>query len=162
MAFDMRGMMAQNPGDKWAGYGGYFRGMMDDPSMLGYSPDGMNAMRATAMGSLTGARKSTMQDVNRQIAAQGMGNTGMGIRSAERVGRDFMNQSRMLSNDVTLADEEARKRDFWQAAQGWGQGIQGQGGFQNQSRALNMQQPQGGFWGGVRNVMGGIKSILNP
>jgi hypothetical protein len=138
------------------------RGIATDESKQGYSSDTVNAMRAAQTGALAGARRSTMQDVNRNIAASGMGNTGMGIRQAANMGRDFAAQQRTANRDVDLAQAEAKRSDKWQATgaetQGYGLGMNALAGeqgvyqgvgdiYSKQQSALDDAAKLKGFWG---------------
>lgn len=159
MAFDLRNTMARPPQNQWAGYSDYFKNMMSDPSMLGYSPEVLNAMRGVSTGAITGAKRSAIADVDRQVAAQGMGNTGMGIRMAGNLGNQAMVQQREANRDIDLENAEAQKRDFWQASQGWGQGIQGQQQAQTADATTDLNRQQvgnQGFWGTVKRNLANL------
>ena len=129
--------------NQWIDYKDYFKGMTLDPSRQGYSPNDVNTMRGAATGALAGARRSTLQDVNRNIASQGMGRTGMGMRAAMNLGRDYASQQRQANNYIDIKNAEAKRSDFWNASDRWGRGISGQ------------RETQG------RGVLDTIKSIMD-
>ncbi len=155
-------------------------GMMSmDPSQQGYDAATVNAMRGNATGALAGARRTSMEDANRNIAASGMGNTGMGIRTAANMGRDYAAQQRAANNQVDLQQGQQKKSDMWNAIQAQMQGmgmaqntynqqqqsLAGRGNiFTNQAQMLGMKVPallgantvgNSGFWGNFTNSLGG-------
>jgi hypothetical protein len=92
-------------------------GMLTDESQRGYSPEALDAMRGRATGAVAGSRKSTQEELDRRIAASGMAHTGMGLKMGRELGRDTASEMRRANFDIDIAQELAKKEDFWNAAQ---------------------------------------------
>lgn len=162
-------------------YRDFFKGMVMDPSQRGYDAATVNEMRGSATGALAGARRSQLQDINRNVAASGMGNTGLGVRAAMQSGRDYMAQQRTANRDVDLAQAEAKRNDLWNAQRAWEGGLnmgsnmfnqqmaaaQGQQGtYEAMARTLGAKVPaltgahNTSFWGNWGDVTGGIRNLM--
>lgn len=141
-------------------------GMMNDPSKRGYSADTVNAMRANATDAIAGQKQSTEANVKKQIAASGMGNTGMATHMARRMGKDAMTQQRQANRDVDLAQAEAQRDDLWKATQGYGtaanMNLQNRAGEQNYWNQMNKltsdyigyAQSEPSFWNSFKTSFG--------
>jgi hypothetical protein len=151
---------------KYAQYGDWYKGMVEDPSKRGYSAEIQNAMRGNATGALAGARRSTMENVNKNIAASGMGNTGMATHMARKMGKDYATQQREANRDIDIANAEAQRADLWNATQAWLAGMGGESDTQTRAAQIEgMQVPaltgahDVSFWGDWKDVTGGLNSL---
>ena len=133
-----------------------------DPNNRGYDAGTINEMRGNATGSLAGARRSGVQDVNRNIAASGMGNTGMGIRMARTMNRDYATQQRQANQDVDLTQAQAKREDLWKAYGGWQGALEGEEGAINTAAGIEAGQVQP--LSGAHSVSGGQDAMgwVNP
>lgn len=150
---------------QWGEFTDYYQNMAMNPQ--GYSSEVLNAMRGAATGGLAGQRRSQQQDLNRQVAASGMGRTGIGMRKSAQLGRDFASQVRRANYDVDVANAEAMRDNMWKAAQAWGGGIGGQqSAWGDAARIEGMQVPaltgahDVSFWGDWKDVTGGIGNLM--
>jgi hypothetical protein len=103
--------------------------MITDPTKRGMSPEELLAAKTSQSDVLAGARTTAMKDISRQTAASGLGNTGIGIRAAREYGQDYARQQREGQRDVTLANEQMKRSDLWNAIQG----VTGIYGMEDQS-----------------------------
>ena len=149
---ELRDKMSENFYNQITPYTDTFRGMATDESKQGYSPETLNAMRANATGAIAGQKASTMENVNKNIAASGMGNTAMATHMARRIGKDTMTAQREANRDVDLAGAEAKRQDKWNAAQFWGQGLAQTSNYYDQMMRANAGQLA--TYGSMQNTLG--------
>jgi hypothetical protein len=102
----------------------FMTGVMSDPSKRGYDEGTLQGMRSRAMDTIAGARRAQMAQLSKQVAAAGMGNTGIGIRATQDYGRDAARQMREAMRDIDISQGEASREDLWKGAQGL-QNVQG-------------------------------------
>jgi hypothetical protein len=155
-------------------------GMMEDPMKRGYDAATKKLMFGSQADALAGAKASALKNVSKMSAGTGAGNA---MRNVMDVERQNATNLRGASRDVELADAEAKRNDFWQATQGYGNaaglGMQntGQlmdtGNIEMQNRgqeqnfwnsmedasqkysALQTQKNQNGFLGTLKRSLGG-------
>lgn len=97
---------------------GVYSGMVSDESKRGYSPTALTGMRGRMADTLAGARRTTMEDLSRRVAASGMGRTGVGLRAGLDYGRDYARQQREGMRDIDIANETAKREDLFRSTQG--------------------------------------------
>jgi hypothetical protein len=98
-------------------------GMMNDPSKLGYSPETKGLMFGRQADALSGARATFGKENNRQVAAQGLSNTGQAMRNQMQYDTGYASNLRAAGRDVELADAEAKRSDTWNAINAYGNAI---------------------------------------
>ena len=157
--------------------------MMTDPTKQGFSPEVQNQMFGKQADALTAARTSFGKENTRQVSAQGLGNTGQAMRNVMQYDSENAGKMREASRDTSLANAQQQKSDYWNAMQGYGQGVgamgqvnqeslagtnaenafwQGQGDLAKSQAQLQLQQQQldnQGFWGSLKSGFGSALGI---
>jgi hypothetical protein len=155
-------------GNQWGSFSDYYKGMATDPSKRGYDASTINSMRGNATGAVAGSMRSAAEDTSRQLAASGLGHTGMGARLASDRGRQSASAMREANRDIDIADAEAKRNDLWNASQAWMSGITGQQSAITDAakvRAAGIPALTGAhdvsFWGDFGDVTQGIGNLAN-
>ncbi len=91
--------------------------MIDDPTKRGFSPATLMKMKGQAAEPISGARTSMQRALQRSIAAQGMGGTGMYNRAILQSTPRFTEALRSSTRDIDIAGEQAGREDLWNAYQ---------------------------------------------
>ncbi len=95
-----------------------YRGMVEDPSRRGFSPETVSAMYARSAEPLVGARQSMANKLRQAYNAQGMGATGGYQRALMETQPAYEGQLRGAQRDIDLRNEELKRSELWQALQG--------------------------------------------
>lgn len=97
---------------------GRYKTMSSDPSKLGLSPAIRSAM-LSRQGEMIGAQQQRAgMDVNRRLAAQGMSNTGAGIRATMAMAPQFAGMQREAGRDIDIANEQMQREELFRSLQG--------------------------------------------
>jgi hypothetical protein len=154
--------------------------MMTDPTKRGFSPEVQGQMFGKQADALSGARTSFGKENQRMVSAQGLGSTGQAMRNKMQYDSDNAGKMREASRDVSLANAQQDKSDYWNAVAGYGGSIDTMRGVAGSSLAgtqaesdfwtnqaaidtnmaqLELQQKQldsQGFWGSFKRGLGGM------
>lgn len=95
-----------------------YTGMIDDPSKRGYDEATLQGMRGRALDVGTGTRTAFMDDQSQEIAAQGLGNTGAGLRGLAKFDLGHDKNQRAAMRDIDIAGAEAGRSDLRMALEG--------------------------------------------
>lgn len=96
-----------------------WKGIIDNPMRgpqtyrEGYAPGEINQMKTGASDIVTAGRDRAARGINRQVAAQGMGNTGAGLRSVMSMEPGWTSKGIAARRDVDLDAAEAKRSDYW-------------------------------------------------
>jgi len=97
---------------------GRYKTMSSDPTKLGLSPAIRSAMLARQGELISGQQQRAGMDVNRRLAAQGMTNTGAGIRATMAMAPQFAGMQREGARDIDIANEQMKREELFKSMQG--------------------------------------------
>lgn len=83
----------------------------DQGYKAGYSPETVNQMRTAASDTVAGGRANAMRNINRQAAAQGMGNTGAAMRQVAALEPKWTSEAISARRGADLDAAEAERLD---------------------------------------------------
>ena len=109
--------------------------MLTDPSARGYDQSTVNSMFGRQADALSGARGAFQKSAGQQLAAQGLSNTGAGMRALMNYDTGYGANMRSAARDVELANAEAKRSDLWNAGQGAERVASGWGDIQGREDA---------------------------
>jgi hypothetical protein len=131
--------------------------MMTDPTKRGFSPEIQNQMFGKQADALTAARTSFGKENTRQVSAQGLGKTGQAMRNKMQYDSENAGKMREASRDVSLANAQQDKTDYWNAVQGYGGSIDTMRGVGAASLAGTQAENQ--MWDSQANIASNIAQL---
>jgi hypothetical protein len=133
------------------GLRGTYMGMAADPTKLGLSPAIRSAMLARQGELISGQQQRAGMDINRRLAAQGMSNTGAGLRAMMAMAPQYAGMQRESARDIDIANEQMAREELFRSLQG------AQATFQPELEA--QQQAYKSMWGpALTGILSGAAS----
>jgi len=121
----------------------------------GFSQVHKNRMMSSVIGGLSSAKGQFDADLGRDVAAQGMQNTGLKARNMLKANRNY---SRQIADASTGIDIEGRN-EFWRALQGAQGMYEGLHGMSRDYTQAKQQDDANSFWGTFkRGLASGLAS----